>query len=238
MSIFATLRAVYRRIMNSLELMKYNPDTIVEYFRKMGAQIGEGCFIVPTELGTEPYLVKIGNHVAIAAGVSINAHDGAVWVFREEVPHLQVFGPIVIEDNCIIGLRAIISPNVRIGRNSVVAAGSVVINDVPPNSVVMGVPARPFGSLEKYRQKCLQRWAEQNPPDVILADGDGWWNSRHSDANRVELRNHLLNLFHDQLSPELHGSEVGSPEENLTHHQEAAEQNAAPQFPSQATTSR
>jgi len=203
--------------------MKYNPYTIAEYFRKRGAQIGEGCFIVPTELGTEPYLVKIGNHVAIAAGVSINAHDGAVWVFREQVPDLQVFGPIVIEDNCIIGLRAIISPNVRIGRNSVVAAGSVVINDVPPNSVVMGVPARPFGSLEKYREKCLQRWAEQNPPDVILADGDGWWNSRHSDANREELRNHLLSLFHDQLRPELPVSEATSLEQNRRQGQKSEE---------------
>jgi len=100
---------------------------------------------VPTDLGTEPYLIKIGNHVAIAAEVSFATHDGAVWVFRDEVPDLQVFGPIVIEDNCIIGLRATIFPNVRIGRNSVIAAGSVVINDVPPNSVVMGVPARTFG---------------------------------------------------------------------------------------------
>src|SRR5262249_4413587 len=130
-SVFAMVRALYRQVRNSLELRKYSPYTIAEYFRKMGAQIGEGCFIVPTELSTEPYLIKIGNHVAIAAGVSFNTHDGAVWVFREDVPDLQVFGPIVIEDNCIIGLRAIIFPNVRIGRNSVVAAGSVVINDVP-----------------------------------------------------------------------------------------------------------
>src|SRR5215475_5939093 len=121
MSVFAMVRALYRRIQNSLELRKYTPYTIAEYFRKMGAQIGEGCFIVPTELSTEPYLIKIGNHVAIAAGVSFNTHDGAVWVFRDQVPDLQVFGPIVIEDNCIIGLRAIIFPNVRIGHNSVVA---------------------------------------------------------------------------------------------------------------------
>jgi acetyltransferase-like isoleucine patch superfamily enzyme len=210
-SVFAMVRALYRRVQNSLELRKYTPNTIAEYFRKMGAQIGEDCFIVPTELSTEPYLIKIGNHVAIAAGVSFNTHDGAVWVFRDEVPDLQVFGPIIIEDNCIIGLRAIIFPNVRIGRNSVVAAGSVVINDVPPNSMVMGVPARPFGSLDKYRQKCLQRWAEQNPPDVIMADGDNWWNSQHSDANREQLRSHLLRLFHDQLGAENQIAEAACP---------------------------
>jgi acetyltransferase-like isoleucine patch superfamily enzyme len=199
MSLLTSVRHVYDRVRHSLELRKYTPYTIAEYFRKQGARIGDGCFIVPTDLGTEPYLVKIGNHVAIAAEVAFATHDGAVWVFRDEVPDLQVFGRIVIEDNCIIGLRTIIFPNVRIGRNSVVGAGSVVINDVPPNSVVMGVPARSFGSMEKYREKCLQRWAQQRPPDVTLGEGESWWNSPRSAANRAKLRAHLLEVFRDQL---------------------------------------
>jgi acetyltransferase-like isoleucine patch superfamily enzyme len=200
MPILSLIRALYQRTKKALELKKYTPYTIAEHLRKTGAQIGDGCFIVPTDLGTEPYLIKIGNHVAIAAEVSFATHDGAVWVFRDEVPDLQVFGPIVIEDNCIIGLRAIIFPNVRIGRNSVIAAGSVVINDVPPNSVVMGVPARTFGGMEKYREKCLQRWAQQRPPDVVLGDNETWWNSRHFAENREALKRHLLALFHDQLA--------------------------------------
>lgn len=200
MAILQLIRATYLRLRKSLELRKYNPYTIAEYFRKMGAQVGNECFIVPTDLGTEPYLVKIGNRVAIAADVSFATHDGAVWVFRKEVPDLQVFGPIVIEDNCIIGHRAVIFPNVRIGANSVVAAGSVVINDVPPNSVVMGVPARSFGSMEKYREKCLQRWAEQRPPDAIVEEGATWWSSRHAAANRERLKKHLLAIFRDQLT--------------------------------------
>jgi len=199
MSLLKSVRGIYHRVRRSLQLRKYTPYTIAEHFRKMGAQIGEDCFIVPTDLGTEPYLVKIGNHVAIAAEVAFATHDGAVWVFRDEFPDLQVFGPIVIEDNCIIGFRAIIFPNVRIGRNSVVAAGSLVINDVPPNSVVMGVPGRAFGSMEKYREKCLQRWAQQRPPDVVSGDGRSWWNSPHSAANRAKLRTHLLEVFRDQL---------------------------------------
>jgi len=199
MTILTLLRAIYKRARKSHELARYTPYTIAEYFRKMGAQVGEGCFIVPTDLGAEPYLIKIGNHVAIAAEVAFATHDGAVWVFRDEVPDLQVFGPIVIEDNCIIGLRSIIFPNVRIGRNSVVAAGSLVINDVPPNSVVMGVPARSFGSMEKYREKCLQRWAQQRPPDITFGEGETWWKSPRSEANRAKLREHLLTVFQDRL---------------------------------------
>jgi hypothetical protein len=65
--------------------------------------------------------------------------------------------------------------------------------------MVMGVPARPFGSLEKYREKCLERWSQQRPPDVELEPGETWWNSRHYAANRERLKRHLLTLFADQL---------------------------------------
>jgi hypothetical protein len=82
----------------------------------------------------------------------------------------------------------------------VVAAGSVVTSDVPPNTVAMGVPARPFGSLDRYREKCLPRWAQQRPPGAVVEPGETWWNSRHFSTNRKLLREHLLALFHDQLT--------------------------------------
>jgi len=199
-SLGAKAASVFRQLQTAYELRRYNPRTIAEYFRKQGAQIGEGCFIVPTYLGTEPYLIKIGNRVAVAAGVGFVTHDGAAWVFRDQVPDLQVFGPIVIEDNCFIGMNAILCPNVRIGRNSVVAAGSVVISDVPPNSVVMGVPARPWGSLDKYREKCMERWAQQRPTDAFVEPGATWWTSQHASANSARLKRKLLRLFGEKLA--------------------------------------
>lgn len=200
MRFFRLISKLYRRLRGSLELCRYNPNTIAEYLRRQGAQIGEGCYIVPTDLGTEPYLVKIGNRVAIAQGVTFLTHDGAAWVFRSELPDLQVYGPVVIEDNCFIGQNAILCPNIRIGPNSVVAAGSVVISDVPPDTVVMGVPARPIGSVHKYRQKCLDRWFYQRPGNVVMDAGETWWSSRHFQDNRERLRRHLLAHFHDELA--------------------------------------
>ncbi|MGB7540916.1 MAG: acyltransferase [Burkholderiales bacterium] len=193
------IRSVYSRIRSAVELRQYNEYTIAKYFRKQGAQIGNGCTIISRDLGPEPYLVKLGNHVAIAHGVIFMTHDGGAWVFREEVPDLQVFGPIVIEDNCTIGINAILCPNIRIGPNSIVAAGSVVISDVPPNTIAMGVPARSFGSVDKYREKCLERWKVQRPPDVVIEPGETSWNTKHFTDNRGKLRRHLTALFRDQM---------------------------------------
>lgn len=197
------IATLVRRLKRARELNKYTPYTIAEYLRKQGSQVGENCFIVPTTLGTEPYLVRIGNHVAIAEGAMFITHDGGPWVFRHEVPDIQVFGPIVIEDNCLIGANAVLFPNIRIGSNTIVGAGSVVINDVPPNSIVMGVPARPFGSIDKYREKCLQRWQLQRPEDVIIETGATWWNSKHFSSNREKLKIHLLELFHAELQTQV-----------------------------------
>jgi tetrahydrodipicolinate N-succinyltransferase len=50
--------------------------------------------------------------------------------------------PVIVEDDVLIGANAVVIEGVRIGKGAVVAAGSVVISDVAPNTVVAGVPAR------------------------------------------------------------------------------------------------
>jgi len=200
-SFASNIKNVLKRTFQRLQLASYDSTTIATYFRKQGAQIGEGCVIIPKFLGTEPYLIKLGNKVSIATGVTFITHDGAAASLRDKVADLQVFGPIVIGDNCVIGQNATIFCNVRIGANSIIGANSVVISDIPPNTVAMGVPARPFGSIEKYRQKCQERWAEQRPPDSVLNPGENWWKSEHFLENREKLRRHLLQLFEKDLGP-------------------------------------
>jgi acetyltransferase-like isoleucine patch superfamily enzyme len=196
------LRLKLRPFLHALEKRMYTPQNIAVYLRKCGVEVGENCFIAPTGLETQidPALLKIGNHVAIATGVSILNRDDATWVFEGDARGPGAYGPVVIHDNCFIGYRAIIYPNVRIGPNSVVGAGSVVTSDVPPNTLVMGVPARPFGSLDRYRDKCMERWEQQRPPGAVIEPGTTWWTSRHMAENRELLRKHLLALFHDRLT--------------------------------------
>jgi len=162
MNILRTIKKVINNYRAGLEINSYNQYTIEDYFRKKGYDIGKNNRIFIRDLGSEPYLVKIGNHVAIAAGVSFITHDGGCFIFRDELPDLHVFGKIEVKDNCMIGMNSIILPNVTIGPNSVVGAGSVVAEDVPPNTVVGGVPAKFICSVLEYKEKCVKRCKELN----------------------------------------------------------------------------
>jgi acetyltransferase-like isoleucine patch superfamily enzyme len=126
------------------------------YAKLVGVKIGNNCRIVSKNFGSEPYLIEIGNHVHITKGVNFITHDGAVWVFRDIYPELDMFGKIIIEDNTYIGNNATILPGVCIGRNCIVGANSVVTKSIPDNCVVAGNPAKYITSTESFLKKALQ----------------------------------------------------------------------------------
>jgi tetrahydrodipicolinate N-succinyltransferase len=129
--------------------------------------------------------------------VEFHSHDGGVWILRDKVPDIRVHGPIIIEYNCIIGVNTILQPNIRIGRNSIIGANSVVISDIPPNSIAMGIPARICSSISKYEEKCITKWNEQKPPDLNTEKGNEWW---RFEENRQKLRVHLTSLSKDDIN--------------------------------------
>ncbi len=70
---------------------------------------------------------------------------------------------VTIEDGAIICGRAVIKAGVTIGRRSVVAMGAVVTKDVPPETVVLGVPARKVYTRKEYDAKKLT-WESSGSP--------------------------------------------------------------------------
>lgn len=106
-----------------------------------------------------PYLIRIGDNCSIASDVRLLAHDATTFKFTNGHTRL---GKIEIKDNCFIGERAIILPGVTIGPNVLVAAGSVVNRDIPPNSCVAGVPARVYARFDAFIERHKEQLKERD----------------------------------------------------------------------------
>lgn len=100
-------------------------------------------------------MVQLGDDVKISLDVQFVTHDGGMHVFRnlDLSPKADKFGRIIVGNNVFIGMRTIIMPNVKIGDNVVIGAGSVVTRDIPSNSVACGVPAKVISTIEEYYEK-------------------------------------------------------------------------------------
>ena len=128
---------------------------------------GPGCFLTAWNLNNQDPRIQIGNECSFGASNHITCSNKIVvgnyvltgkWVtitdnshgetdlntLREAPKKRKVIskGPIIIQDKVWIGDKATILPGVTIGEGAVVAANAVVTKDVPPYSVVAGVPAK------------------------------------------------------------------------------------------------
>ena len=114
----------------------------LDHLRRCGMTIGEKTYIFSDDLETaESYLVSIGNHVMIAAGVRFVTHDASASFYIPGASDL--FGRITIGNNCFLGMGALILPGVTLADHCIVAAGSVVTKSfLEPGTVVVGSSAR------------------------------------------------------------------------------------------------
>jgi len=103
-------------------------------------QINDRCHLAAIEC------VEIGNDVLIASNVYITDHDHGEANLGETIirpsDRVLVFSPVRIDDGVWIGQNVTILKGVNIGRYSIIAAGAIVTKDVPPFSLVAGIPGR------------------------------------------------------------------------------------------------
>jgi len=115
----------------------------IRMLRKHGVRIGRNCFIAAqTSFSTEPYLIEIGDHVAISAGCQFVTHDAAIWIFRDVDPNMDIIGTVKVGSNTYFGTNCTVLPNSVIGANCIIGSGSVVRGVIPDGSVVLGNPAK------------------------------------------------------------------------------------------------
>jgi acetyltransferase-like isoleucine patch superfamily enzyme len=114
-----------------------------------GLRIGDDCFLGDECLLDLAEEIRMEDHVTLAERVLVLTHTNVGY---RDHPLQSAFpamaAPVTIRRGSFVGASATILPGLTIGPEAFVAAGSVVTADVPPGTVVAGVPARPLRTME------------------------------------------------------------------------------------------
>ncbi|MFP5370452.1 MAG: acyltransferase [Actinomycetes bacterium] len=121
----------------------YNPHAWVIGEPTVGAGTWIGAFTIIDGSGG----LTIGAGCDISSGVHLYTHSSVRRCVSGRAFPTVERAPVHIGDHVFIGAGAIVNMSVRIGDHSVVGAGAVVSRDVPPYTVVGGVPARPMATV-------------------------------------------------------------------------------------------
>ena len=120
--------------------------SVIESFACINNAVGDVMIGDHTRIGLHNTIigpVDIGSHVNLAQGITVTALNHNFDDTEKRIDEQGVStNPVTIEDDVWIGANAVILPGVTIGNHCVVAAGAVVTKDVPPHSLVAGVPAK------------------------------------------------------------------------------------------------
>ena len=120
--------------------------SVIESFACINNAVGDVIIGDHTRIGLHNTIigpVEIGNNVNLAQGITVTALNHNFSDTNKRIDEQGVStNPVTIEDDVWVGANAVILPGVTIGEHCVVAAGAIVTKDVPPHSLVAGVPAK------------------------------------------------------------------------------------------------
>lgn len=137
-------------------ILGYQRQTKLEDYLQLGLRLGENVdFVSLPNLGSEPYLISIGDNTTISFDCAFVTHDAATRVIRnlpDGDPETVIYGPINIGKNCFIGCRSTILAGVTIGDNTIIGACSLVNRDIPSGVIAAGNPCKVICTLDEYRR--------------------------------------------------------------------------------------
>lgn len=135
------MKFLFRELMRFFGMHAPLPSIRVAMYRKAGI-----CISQLAEFGSNVWLdlnfknmITIEDNVLLAGFVHILSHSFVLKGHQHEG-----FSPVIIKKGARIGTHVYILSGVTIGENSVIGAGAVVANDIPPNCLAAGVPAKPI----------------------------------------------------------------------------------------------
>ncbi len=133
------------------------PKKRAEYLKKHDilGSIGENCKWGPWLLPLYPKLIRLGNNVHVHKTAKIVTHDMLNKFLKTRQPEADFgfgerLGCVEMQDNVYIAMNVTVMPDVRIGRDCIITAGSVVSSDIPENSMASGNPAKPVGKFDMF----------------------------------------------------------------------------------------
>ena len=147
-----------------VKICMFDSRLYISFLRKKGVTIGEGTtFFGHVTVDTQrPCLVEIGRNCNLSDGVFIITHGYDWSVLREKFGEmLGSSGKVVLEENVFVGINALILKGVKIGRNTIIGAGSVVTHNIPANCVAAGNPCKMIMTLEEYYNKRKTAYIEE-----------------------------------------------------------------------------
>ena len=136
--------AVRRRVDEAATAAGRGPATLVHPSAQLGSQVrlGPGAYVGPGAVLTTN--VTVGRHSIVNVGVTLS-HDVVVGDFATIGPGSHLAGNVRVNDDADLGVGVVARPRATVGAATVVGAGAVVVGDLPPGIIAVGVPAAPLG---------------------------------------------------------------------------------------------
>ncbi len=119
--------------------------------------------------------ISIGDYTNIQDGAVLHGEPGIVTVLEDYVTvgHGAVIHAAHIERGCLIGVNAVVWNGVRVGAGSIIGAGAVVTKDVPPRSLVVGIPAKKSRDVSEEEARGLIEHAQRYTKLALVHAGKG-----------------------------------------------------------------
>lgn len=159
-----------------------------------GAKIGNGVFIGEDCFFDLDYsfLLEIGEGAVISAKTIIEFHDSCIPNVRGKGP-LRI-GKVLIGTRAYIGVRSVVLPGVKIGRGSIIGAGSLVNKNIPDDEVWAGVPVKYICTVDELITK------REHEKKQISIDIEYIGEIEKSLVNYSEYKKSKINFVKDNFS--------------------------------------